>query len=92
MHGPTCNICDRGDCKLSKRDWCDICEYQFESVMSTIKCEEDNTRHAASVCTSPISCMMRKTCVQLRAAIEIIRHESDNRITETEHDTREIKR
>lgn len=88
MHGPTCNICDRGNCKLSRRDWCDVCEAEFESVMTTITCSEDPIRHAATVCTSPISCLMRKACVQMKAAIEVTRNEPVNRVATSERDTR----
>lgn len=76
MHGQTCVICDRGNCDLSKRDWCNWCEEQFTQVMSTIKCAEDQTRHAASVCISPISCMMRHTCLQVTTAVRILRGEN----------------
>lgn len=88
MHGPTCVICDRGNTKLSKRDWCDPCETQFVQIMSMIKCEEDKNRHAADVCTSPISCMMRKTCVQMRATLQVMKNEPDNRTATVECDTR----
>lgn len=71
MYGPTCIICDRGNTHLSSRDWCDTCEMEFKRVMERIKCAESN-----GVCLSPISCMMAKACVQLRAAITIVRNEA----------------
>lgn len=67
MHGDTCVICDRGNCELSKRGWCFNCEDTFARVFSTINCAAESM-----TCESPISCMMRKTCVQIRAAIRIV--------------------
>lgn len=66
MHKPTCEMCDRGNCALSQRGWCGICEAEFTTVMERIRCA-----NTGSGCTSPITCVMNKRCVQLRAALII---------------------
>jgi len=67
MRKPTCEMCDRGNCVLSARGWCDTCEKEFAEVMERINCMSD-----VGGCTSPITCRMTKRCVQLRAAVTLI--------------------
>lgn len=71
MRGPQCVICDRGNCMLSERDFCAQCDMEFTRVMETIRCAE-----ASAVCSSPISCLMVKKCVQMRAAVAVASNET----------------
>lgn len=66
MRGPVCEMCDKGSTILSPRGWCLTCEDEFKRVMAHVKCAQEN-----GVCESPISCLMVKRCVQLRAAVAL---------------------
>lgn len=57
--------------------------------MSVVKCAEDSNRHAATVCLSPITCLMRRACAQVRTAVRITKgtDEQSNGVAKTELDT-----
>jgi hypothetical protein len=62
-----CVMCDRSVHELSERGWCVMCEAEFVRVMAHVKC-------ALEGCASPVTCLMQKRCVQMRAAIVLTVH------------------
>ena len=63
-----CYACDnRAASVLSAHGFCDVCEAEFVTTMQRVRCAEKS-----GVCSSPLSCVQVKRCVQLRAAVTIV--------------------
>jgi hypothetical protein len=62
-----CIVCDNGG-YLNANGWCDRCVDEFQRVMATVTCAEES-----GACTTPLTCLGAKRCVQLRAAIRLLK-------------------
>lgn len=67
MHGPICEMCDRGNCDLDDEGWCLGCRDEFTRAMSFIKCTQ-------GLCTTRVTCRRERQCVQLKASLEIVKN------------------